>query len=245
MAAPWEALKGKSVGLSERQWELYDIAEDFSQANDLAATKPAKLAEMKQRFFDEAARTAILPIHHIAEGAGGRPSLAAGRDRFIFHAGMTRIPEDNAPRVAGRSFTISADVVIPQGGANGVLITQGGRFGGYAFYVKDDRLMFHYNAIGERQYPVRSAERLKPGAHRLVAEFSADRLAPGAGGMMSISVDGRIVAKGRIEHTHKGWVSLYEGLDVGEDTLTPVSEDYSVAGSKFGGELKQVTVELR
>ena len=200
---------------------------------------------MKQRFFDEAARTAILPIHHIAEGSGGRPSLAAGRDRFIFHAGMTRIPEDNAPRLTGRSYTISADVVVPKGGANGVLLTHGGRFGGYAFYIKYGRPMFHYNAIGERQYSIRSAERLTPGAHKLAAEFSSDSRTAGAGGTMILLVDGKPVASGRIEHTHRGWVSLYEGLDVGEDTLTPVNEDYTVAQSRFGGALKQVTVELR
>ena len=244
-AAPWDLTKGLKINLATREWELYHVADDFSQADNLAQSNPAKLAEMKDLFFEEAAKTHILPIHGNTEGAAGRPSLTDDRKVFVLHAGETRIPEFAAPRIVGKSYSLTADVVIPQDGASGVLITQGGRFGGYAFYVKDDRPVFDYNTPGDRHYTIRSSERLPPGPHKLAAEFAADSSTPGAGGKLTITVDGNAVASGRIEHTHRTWISASEGMDVGEDTLTPINDDYTIAESKFSGELRQLLVQLK
>jgi len=244
-AAPWDITLVRKIDLASRKWELYDISKDFSQADDLAASHPDKLAQMKDLFFTEAAKAKILPIHSVGDGRAGRPSLAEGRTDFLFHDGLTRVPEGAAPRLIGHSYTISAKVTCPEGGGAGVLIAQGGRFGGWSFYLKNGRPTFHYNAIDERQYRIRAPDPLTRGDHELTAGFKADSPTPGTGGTMTLAVDGRTVASGRIEHTHVTWISNSEGLDVGQDTLTPVSDDYTVADSRFTGRLKEVRVKLR
>ena len=245
-AAPWDITFDRKIDPASRTWELYDIDSDFSQSRDLAVSNPSKLAEMKNLFWAEAEKYHILPIHSIDDGVRGRPSLTAGRTVFTYHSGLTRVPENAAPRIIGRSYTITADIGVPAGGANGVMVTQGGQFGGYAFYLKEGRPVFHYNAIGEdHQYSIRAREPLTAGAHKLVADFAADSSTPGAGGTMTVSVDGNVVARGRIERTHRVWISLYEGFDVGEDTLSPINGDYTIKNSKFTGDLKQVTIELK
>ncbi len=242
--APWDLAKAIKIDLASREWELYHVADDFSQADNLAQSDPTKLAQMKDLFFKEAAKDHILPIHGNTEGAAGRPSLTGNRRRFVFHAGETRIPEFAAPRIVGRSYSISADVVISPNGDDGVLITQGGRFGGYAFYVKDDYPVFDYSTPGDRHYTTRSSDRLTPGPHQIVADFAADSTTPGSGGALTITVDGKPAASGRIEHTHRSWISASEGMDIGEDTLTPINDDYTISQSKFTGELKQVVFLL-
>lgn len=244
-AAPWDITFDRKIDPNSRQWELYDIDKDYSQSKDLASAQPAKLAEMKKLFWSEAAKHHILPIHSIAQGVEGKPSLSSSRTLFTYHAGLTRVPENTAPRIIGRSYVITADVIVPQDGANGVMVTQGGQFGGYAFYMKDDRLIFYYNAIGEdHQYRIQVPEPIAPGRHRFVADFAADSSTPGAGGLLTISVDGKRAASGRIERTHRVWISLYEGFDVGEDTLSPINGDYTVRTSKFTGKLEQLTIKL-
>ena len=241
---PWELTRGRKISLDDRVWELYNISNDFSQSRDLSKSNPAKLKQMQQLFWAEAARNNILPIHDINEGAAGRPSLTGNRTVFKFLPGLTRLPEGAAPRFIGRSYSIEADVVTDPG-SDGVLMAQGGRFGGHALYIKDGRPMFHYNAIGQRQYVIRSPEPLSPGAHKVAAAFAIDSDAIGAGGTLTLSVDGQIVATGRVDRTLSAWVSHSEGLDVGEDTITPVTEDYAADRSKFSGTLKQVTVTLK
>jgi arylsulfatase A-like enzyme len=245
-AAPWDiTTRALDVPFSARTWELYDVAHDYSQANDLAAREPARLAELQHLFMVEAERSHILPLHSITDGRAGRPSLTDGRTSFTFHAGLTRVPENIAPRVIGRSYEINADVVIPPSGANGVLVTEGGRFGGYAFYLRDDRPVFHYNMLGDRQYSIRSDRRVPAGPHRLTARFDIDRHEPGSGGTLSLFLDGNPIGSGRIENTHRNRISNSEGFDVGEDTLTPVSDDYTIAQSRFTGELRELRIELR
>jgi arylsulfatase len=244
-AAPWEFVKGQMTPLAARTWELYDIDDDFSQGADLAKREPARLARMQQLFFQQAARAKILPIHSFIQGMAGKPSMTDGRDSFVFHAGLTRVPETNAPSTRARGYTIEADVEMSPGRTDGVLVAQGGRFGGYAFYVKHGRPTFFYNATAGLTYRVRSQAPVLKGSHRLTADFTPDRHAPGAGGVLTLSVDGRPVAHGRIEHTMTAWFSHTDGFDVGEDTLTPVSDDYTVASSRFRGLLRQVVFTLK
>lgn len=239
----WDTKPTSRVPLDQRVWELYDLRTDFSQTKDLARANPGKLAQMQQLFWVEAARNNILPIHSLTEGAEGAPTLSAGRTTFTYSSGITSIPENAAPHTMRRSFSIVADVVIPDGGAHGVLVAHGGQFGGYAFYIHEDRAVFHYNAIDPRRYTIRSDEKLSAGAHRLVMTFTADP-APRQGGGVSISIDGRNVASGRVEQTLKKWISHTEGFDVGVDTITAVSPDYVAADSRFTGDLQRLTLTL-
>lgn len=241
---PWTPItQRRRTPLEERSWALYNVREDFSQNNDLAAANPSKLREMQKLFREEAARNKILPIHSFTQGVEGRPSL--GRDRTVFHytAGITHIPEDAAPHTIGRSYQITADIIVPQN-ANGVLVTQGGRFGGYAFYLKDGRPVFHYNAVGQNQYMIRAAQALPAGPHKLVAEFQTDAPKRGAPGTLTISANGTEIARGRIGRTISGWMSHTEGFDVGEDTTTPVNDDYDIESSKFSGKINSLIFNI-
>jgi hypothetical protein len=247
--AAWEVGVGDDhalgIGTAARQWTLYKLDSDFSTAQDLSKQDPARLKAMQDLFWQEAAKNNILPIHDWSQGTQGRPSLGAGRTHFIYQPGLTRINEDAAPHTIGHSFTMTADVTIPNGGANGVLITQGGKFGGYAFYLKDHRPVFHYNAVGTDQFAIRAPEAIAPGAHALTATFTADAPKPGTPGTLTISVDGKPVASGRIGRTLAGWMSHTEGLDIGRDTITAVNKDYLVEDSTFTGTLRQVTVDMQ
>lgn len=240
----WDVSKGVRTDLDARKWELYNIDKDYSQAKDLAKVDPRKLQQMQQLFWAEAARSDILPIHDFSEGAEGRPSLAADRRSFTYYPGLTRVTENAAPPTIGRSFTIMADVTVAEAPANGVLVTQGGRYGGYALYVKDGRPVFHYNAIDPRQYRIAAETALPPGAHRIRAAFKADGPARGGPGTLTLFVDDRQVASGRIEHTLAGWVSHTEGFDVGEDRITPINGDYTIPTSKFSGVLNKLLITV-
>jgi arylsulfatase len=244
MAAPWEFAKKIGLNLSDRHWELYHISKDFSQATDLAKADPARLEEMKKLFFSEAARNNILPIHGSSVRPQNRPSLTQGRTEFTFHPGTTRVPEFAAPSIIGRSFEITADIEVPSANVNGVLVTEGGRFGGYSFYVKDGKPVFHYNMTNDMQYVIRSTEPITRGAHRLTARFQIDKPVPGSGGTLILLLDGKLIGSGRIEKTHRTWF-FTETFDVGEDTLTPISDDYTIEGSKFSGRLNSLHIELK
>lgn len=199
---------------------------------------------MQALFWSEAKRNNILPIH-FGTGSEGVPSLTRGRTTFSYPDGITRLPEAAAPRTIGRSFSIEADLVNPDTRTAGVLVTQGGRFGGFGFYLIDGRPVFHYNAIGANQYSIRASEPLPPGAHKLGADFVIDTAVAGSGGLLTITIDGVAVVSGRIDRTIPTWISHAEGLDIGRDTLTPVSDDYTIASSRFTGSLKQVVITLK
>jgi arylsulfatase len=247
-SSAWEAgaagNRNIDIGPDQRQWTLFNLEKDYTTAVDLSKANPGKLKELQDLFWAEAAKNNILPIHDYSQGTEGRPTLGGNRKRFVYAPGVTRVNEDAAPHTIGRSFAIEADVTIPEGGANGVIITQGGKFGGYALYLKDGKPVFHYNAVGDDQFTVRSDAALGAGAHKLAARLVADEEQPGTPGTLTISVDGKPLASGRIGRTVAGWMSHTEGLDVGRDTLTPVNHDYTVPDSAFTGTLKQVVVTI-
>jgi arylsulfatase A-like enzyme len=243
--APWEFFK--SVGTSDpndRNWELYHVAEDYSQSKDLAKSNPKKLMEMQQIFWAEAARNKILPIHSATEGAAGVPSLRGARTSFTFKPGLTRVPPRAAPETIGHSYTITADMALKDAQTGGVIITHGGKFGGYALYLDQGVPVFHYNAIGQRQYQVRAGQALAPGEHQLKAVFKSDRPKGGSGGTMTLFADGQQIGTGRIDATLFARISLYEGFDVGQDSISPVNKDYTIQASKFGGQLNSVTFDI-
>jgi hypothetical protein len=156
---------------------------------------------------------------------------------------MTRIPEGSAPSILNKSFKIGAELTIPAAGAEGVLVTQGGRFNGWGLYVLAGKPVFHYNTVGVFRYTVASPDRLSPGNHTIVLDFTYDGGGLGKPGTAKLLVDGTQVAEGRIERTIPFRISADETLDIGEDTGTPVSEDYHVP-FRFTGDLKKLAIQL-
>ncbi len=244
-AAPWEFVKGQMTPLSARTWELYNIDADFTQSVNLAKQEPAKLKEMQDLFFKEAERDKILPIHSFLQGMAGRPSTTEGRKVFEFHAGLTRVPEASAPNTRGRGFTIDADVGIVSGKQDGVLVAQGGRFGGFALYLNKRRLTFYYNATAGQTYRVQAPRPITQGNHRLSVDVTPEKPVRGGSASVKLLIDGNTVAEGKLEHTMTASFSHTDGFDVGEDTLTSVSPDYTVATSKFQGNLTKLVFTLK
>lgn len=241
--APWISV-GQPIAIDDYRWELYNVAEDFSQAVDLAKKKPAKLRELQDLFWIEAAKYQVLPIDNSRVerlDVSIRPSLTRGRSVFTYHDGQTRIPEGSAPDLKNKSFKIAADVVVPAGGASGLIATHGGRFCGWGLYLLDGRPVFHYNLAGIHRSTIAGPDPLTPGEHVVLVDFKYDGGGLGKGGAVTVSVDDTPVAEGRVEHTAAFRIALDETFDVGEDTGTPVSEDYEVP-FRFSGELKRVLV---
>lgn len=241
--APWAI--GKTIDIDDYKWELYDIAKDFSQSNNLAAKDPKKLRELQEQFWIEAAKYNVLPLDNSKierMNVDNRPSLTRGRAVFSYYSGMTRIPEGSAPSILNKSFKIGADVEIPAGGAEGVLATQGGRFNGWGLYLLRGKPVFHYNTVGVHRYAIAAPDQLAPGSHTIVLDFAYEG-GLGKSGTAALIVDGKQVAQGKIERTIPFRISADETLDIGEDTGTPVSEDYQVP-FKFTGTLKKVAIQL-
>jgi arylsulfatase A-like enzyme len=242
--APWAS--GKTIPVDDYKWELYDITKDFSQANNLAAKEPQKLREMQELFWIEAARHNVLPLDNSKlerMNVDNRPSLTRGRGLFTYYPGMTRIPEGSAPSILNKSFKIGAELTIPAAGAEGVLVTQGGRFNGWGLYVLAGKPVFHYNTVGVFRYTVAAPDQLSAGNHTIVLDFTYDGGGLGKPGTAKLLVDGKQVAEGRIERTIAFRISADETLDIGEDTGTPVSEDYHVP-FRFTGDLKKLSIQL-
>jgi len=247
---PWVNF-GQAPKPDDFKWELYHIDEDFSQANNLAAKNPDKLKELQQAFDTEAKKYNVYPLDStMAERVDPaiRPSLTRGRNEFTYYSGMTRIPEASSPDVKNKSFSITATVDVPPAGASGVLGTLGGRFGGWALLMIDNRPQFVYAFSNQPQhkYRVASQQPLPPGKHVLQFDFAYDGGGIGKGGMGMLSVDGRQVAQGRIEQTIRARFSFDETMDFGEDTGTPVVEDYDAKMPfKFSGMLERVVITLK
>jgi arylsulfatase len=238
---PWDLLSTAPGRVEDREWELY-APDDFSQARNVADESPEKLRQLKELFWAEAARHNALPIHR-GEGRAGRPSWTAGRSHFIFLPGTVRIPTAQAPNTLNRSYTIAADVDVPAAGASGVLVTHGGRHGGFGLYVLNGRLVYHYNLADAARYEVVSTRPLSPGAHRLEARFDYDGGAIGNGATVTLLEDGVEIGSGRIARTMTRFYTIDAQFDVGEDTGSPVSEDYTVPFRNDG--LRRLEITLR
>jgi arylsulfatase A-like enzyme len=245
--AAWEFKPRRA--LEDDVWELYDARADFSLANDLAAKNPQKLKEMQDLFMTEAVKYSVLPLddrtlERLNPALVGRPDLMAGRTSLTVHQGMTGMSENAFINVKNRSHTITADVEVPQGGVNGVILAQAGRFGGWSLYVKDGKPTYTYNWLGLKRYTVAAPQALPAGKVAIRFEFVYDGGGVGKGGTGTIYVNGKSVATGRIEQTQCCVFSADEGADVGSDEGTPVTEDYQVP-FKFTGKIDSVTIELK
>ncbi len=226
-------------------WELYDLTRDFSQANNLAAKHPGKLKALQDEFWVEAEKYQVLPLDdRLAERFNPtlRPTLNGGRTIFTYYAG-TRMPDSAAAPTQNRSFTITADLDIPKGGADGVLVAAGGVPGGISLHIKDGRPIFESNFIGQQFTKITSAETLAPGANVVRVEFHYDGGGLGKGGTVLLFINDKKVGEGRLDKTC--WIGKYsadETFDIGADTGTPVSADYA-SPNRFTGTLKKVVID--
>jgi arylsulfatase len=248
--APWEQ-KPRRPLQDNSAWELYDVRADFSLNSDLAKAQPKKLAELQALFLKEAQKYGVLPmddrfLERLDPGAVGRPDIMRGRKSLTLAEGMTGMLEGVFINVKNRSKTITAEIDVPQSGANGTILAQGGRFGGWSLYVKDGVPAYDYNYLGLARTSIAAGKPLAPGKATLRFDFAYDGGGPGKGGTGTLFVNGEKAAEGRIEHTQFGIFSADETADVGIDLGTPVVEAIGAeAKSRFTGRIPKVRVEVR
>jgi arylsulfatase len=246
--APWEMEPRRA--LLDDKWELYDTRTDFSLTNNLAGQNPAKLKEMQDLFMKEGAKNRALPIddrvvERVNAKLAGRPDLMGDRTSLTLHKGMKGMSENVFLNIKNRSLTITTDVECPAGGANGVIIAQGGRFGGWSLYMKGGKPTYVYNFIGLQRTSVASPQAVPAGKSKVRLEFAYDGGGLGKGGLATIYVNDKKVVAGRIERTQPMIFSADETADVGEDDATPVTEDYKAYDNKFTGKINKVTVDVK
>jgi arylsulfatase len=248
---PWAAFEGlpqkppKDI-MDGYTWELYDLSADPTQSDDIAAKNPDKLAEMKKIFMEEAAKYNVLPLDNrsLPRFLEPRPSASGGRPVFTYTSELSNTPKSGAPNVLDRSFKITAEVEIPEGGAEGMLVTDGGRFGGYGFYLLKGKPVFVYNFVNVKRHRWEAKEPLPSGKHTLVFQFAYDGIGFGNGGEGTLTIDGKEVAKQKISKTMPFVYPEDETFDVGVDTRTPIDDDDYQVPFRFTGKLNKLTVEL-
>jgi arylsulfatase A-like enzyme len=228
------------------KWELYHVAEDYSQANDLAAQMPDKLREMQELFLVEAAKYQVFPLDNdvLNRLLAPKPSYTAGRTEFSYQGELTGTPNSDAPNILAKSYTITAEVEVPSGGGEGMIVTDGGRFGGYGLYLLKGKPVFTYNLLGLERFRWEGQQALAPGKHTFVFDFKYDGPGAGKGGTGVLKVDGQEIANHPIPHTIPFILTIDETFDVGSDTRTPVDDkDYQVP-FHFNGKIDKVAVKL-
>jgi len=242
---PWETMGEIGHSFDEDTWELYDTSKDWTQARDLAKSQPEKLAELQRLWLIEATKYNVLPIDdRMAERANadlaGRPQLVRGNRQILF-GGMGRLTENSIVNYKNKSHAITAEIVVPEGGAEGVIVAVGGLIGGWSLYAKGGRLKYCYNYYGIHEDFIESSDRLTAGTHQVRMEFLYDGGGLGKGGDAALFVDGKKVGEGRIEKTEALVFSADETLDIGRETGSPVTKDYKTR--EFNGEVKWVEID--
>lgn len=246
--APWEPAPRRP--LADDIWELYDLRKDFSLVNDLARKHPQKLEELQGLFLKEAEKNNVLPIddrlfERIIASNVGRPELMGDRTSITLGEGMVGMTENTFLNIKNRSKTVTAEIDVPATGAQGIIFVQGGRFGGWALYVKDGVPSYDYNFLGLQRFTVAGTEKLKPGPASLRFEFAYDGGGVGKGGLGTLYVNNTKVAESRIERTQPAIFSADETADVGIDLASPVVESIGAErASKFTGKIHRVTVTV-
>jgi arylsulfatase A-like enzyme len=242
---PW-ILNAPLPAPKDYKWELYNLSEDYSQANDLAAKMPGKLKEMQKLFAEEAAKYNVLPLDNdsFARALAPRPSATAGKTVFTYSGLNPGINSSNAPNILGRSYTITAEVDVPQGGGDGMIATMGGRWGGWGLYLLNGKPVFHYNMLILAQYHWQGSDALTPGKHTIGFDYTYDGPGPGKGGSGVLRVDGKVVAEEKQANSITFLQVADETFDVGLDTRTGVNDkDYQVPFA-FNGKIDNLTVKL-
>jgi arylsulfatase len=252
---PWElSSKPPPDVITGYKWELYNVMEDPTQNNDLAVKMPDKLTQLQNIFYIEAAKYNVLPLDNstLARWNSPKPSLTAGRTIFTYTGELANVPGSTAPNILNKSYTITAEVDIPEGGAEGMIVTQGGRFGGYGLFLSkgefgfgSGKVVFLYNLLDLKRTTWEGPE-LKSGKHTIVFDFKSDGPGLGKGGTGVLYVDGQEVAKNSMEHATPITFPEDETFDVGQDTRTGVARleyRYDVP-FKFSGKINKLTFNL-
>jgi arylsulfatase len=240
--------------ISGYNWELYNTNEDPTQFNDLATKMPAKLQEMQALFLSEAKKHNVLPLDNstLARWNTPRPSMTAGRTEFSYSGVLTGVPSSAAPHILNRPYAITAEIEIPEGGGEGMIVTHGGRFGGYGLFlskgvagIRHGKPVFLYNLLNLKR-TIWEGPELSPGKHTIVFEFKPESPGLGKGGAGVLSVDGKEVARKSMDHTTPITFPEDETFDIGEDTRTGVAlleYRYDVP-FKFTGKIDKLTFKL-
>jgi arylsulfatase A-like enzyme len=245
---PWVLVGGDMPAFDDDVWELYDGAGgDFSQARDLAREQPERLAHLQRLWLIEAVKYDVLPLddrsaERVNPDLAGRPSLIHGTSQLFF-PGMGRLSENSVVNVKNKSFSITAEVDVPDAGADGVVIAQGGRFGGWAVYAKDGHLKFAYNLLGIQEFSTIADVPIPAGRHQVRMEFAYDGGGLAKGGGVTLFHDGESVGTGRVEATQAMIFSADETTDIGYESGTTVSPDYDAHGSRFTGKIHWVQLD--
>ena len=250
--APW-LLGAKMPALADYKWELYNIAKDYSENNDLATQMPDKLKEMQALFLTEAGKYQVFPLDNsgFARAVTPRPSTIAGKTEFTYTGVTPGIPFGNAPSILDKDYTITADITVPKGGAEGMIVTLGGRFGGYGLYLLKGKPVFCYNMLDLERFRWEGGvgakdwlgSALKPGPHTIVFDFKYDGPGPGKGGTGVLTVDGKEFARKTVPHTIPLLMTIDENMDIGLDTGTGVDRSYELP-FKFTGTINKLTYKL-
>ena len=256
--APWEAFGPANPDpLNNVTWELYNLDKDYSQVDDIAAKHPKKVAELKKAFFEQAKKYNVLPLDAsvAARIVAPRPNITAGRDTFVYTVPMVGLPQGDSPVLINTSYTVTAEIEVPQGGAEGMILTSGGRFGGYGFYLLRGKPVWTWNMLDLKRLKWQGPDALTPGKHTLVFDFKYDGLGPGTlafnnfdgvgkGGTGTLSVDGKVVATQAMERTLPMILQWDESFDIGSDTLTGIDDADYQTPFPLTAKLDRLTVHL-
>jgi hypothetical protein len=246
-STPW-MMRAELPAFDDDVWELYDTNTDWTQAHDLAKDNQQKLAELQRLFLLEASKYNVFPlddrrVERFNADLAGRPQLIKGNCQLLF-GGMGRLSGNSVVVIKNKSHSITAQIVVPDGGANGVMISQGGAFGGWCLYASEGRPAYCYNLFGLQRFKVYGEEPIPAGEHQVRAEFAYDGGGLAKGGTVTLYVDGAKVGEGRVAATQAMLFSADETTDVGSDTATPVSDDYGPKTSRFSGRVRWVQIDL-
>ena len=256
--APWQAfLPANPDPLNNQVLELYDLNKDFSQSHDIAAAHPDKVKALKQLFIEEAKKYQVFPLDAsvAARIVAPRPNITAGRSEFVYKHPMTGLPQGDSPSLLNTSYTITADIEVPEGGAEGMILTSGGRFAGYGLYLLKGRPVFLWNLIDLKRIKWEAQEALAPGKHRIEFAFKYDGSGPGTlafnnftgvgrGGTGTLKVDGKEVQTISLPHTLPMILQWDESFDIGSDTLTGVNDADYQPPFTFTGKLDELKISL-
>jgi arylsulfatase A-like enzyme len=246
-STPW--VMGSSLPpFQDDVWELYDTNTDWSQAHDLAAEMPEKLEELQQLWLEEARKYNVLPlddrrVERFNSDLAGRPVLVKGNSQLLF-SGMGRLSESSLINLKNKSHSITAEIEVPEDGAAGVIVAQGGAFGGWSLYAKDGKPTYCYNLFGLQRFKIEGDDAIPPGTHQVRAEFAYDGGGLGKGGKVTLYIDGSQVGEGRVEGTVPMLFSADETADLGSDTASAVSDDYTPEDSVFTGTVDWVQLDI-
>ena len=245
---PWEMSNAVMPDFDDDVWELYDGNTDWTQSKDLAKDNPQKLHELQRLWLIEAVKYNVLPlddrqVERFIPAIAGRPTLIKGNTQLLV-GGMGRLSENSVLDIKNKSWAVTSELEVPADGADGVIIAQGGRFGGWSLYAKDGRAKFYYNVLGIKSFAIDATAPIPAGTTQVRMEFAYDGGGMGKGGTVTLYSDGKEIGTGRVDLTQGVVFSADETTDVGRETGTTVSPDYTAHTSKFSGTVNWVQIDF-